>query len=39
MASEKVFTFGDDNFDTEVLQAELPASPILQQTAAKKRRW
>jgi thiol-disulfide isomerase/thioredoxin len=24
MASEKVFTFGDDNFDTEVLQAGLP---------------
>ena len=24
MASDKVFTFGDDNFDTEVLQAGLP---------------
>lgn len=24
MASEKVFAFGDDNFDTEVLQAGVP---------------
>lgn len=24
MASEKVFTFGDDNFDAEVLQSGLP---------------
>ena len=24
MASEKVLTFGDDNFDKDVLQAELP---------------